>query len=258
MPRLTFARFFRFAVAFALSALHPSRIAAQEGAPSPWKIEGELGGAVFFGNHPSLTAASRLSAARSGPERELSAEASFGYGLATDRAGDTFVSKRSWAVSSAFDHRPAQAWSPFAFTRVEGSYELRVDLRYNLGLGAKYTFLGSDAARADASLALLVEHTEPAGAGRDAVDLVRWSARLRGRRSAKEGRLTLESETFVRPRVTDLAEFTLTSTNAVGLVLSDRLTLKLSFLDSFDSEAEERGARSNNDGQLLLSCVTVL
>lgn len=254
---MLFARL-RWIVLLALLVLVRTSLGAQQTAARPWSAEGELGGTLFFGNRSSLTAATRLAAGWTDSTREVSVDASFGYGLTTDRDGDTFVSKRSWTVGSAYDHHPLDAWAPFAFVRLEGSYELRVDNRYDVGAGAKYTFLRTEDAKADVSGALLVERIDPAGpdAGNDA--LVRWSVRLRGRRSPGDGRIALESEVFVRPLFSHPSEFTLTSTSAAGLMLTDRITFKVSLVENHDSGAKQRGARSNHDGQLLLSVLAAL
>lgn len=80
--------------------------------------------------------------------------------------------------------------------------------------------------------------------------LLRWSARVRGRYEPG-GRRKLSHTTFYRPRVDALGNFTASSVTALVYELSEILSATLSFVDDYDSEATSRGARSNNDGQLL-------
>ena len=49
--------------------------------------------------------------------------------------------------------------------------------------------------------------------------------------------------------------FTLTSRSSLAFQLSQRIGVQFSFVDSYDSEAEFRGARSNNDGQIFFGVV---
>jgi hypothetical protein len=51
--------------------------------------------------------------------------------------------------------------------------------------------------------------------------------------------------------VGSLADFTLTSRTSLAYKMTTSLALQASFLDNYDSEARDRGARSNNDGELL-------
>lgn len=244
-------------LALVAGPMDPAAAAGQD-APRPWRAEGELGGAAFFGNTSAMTLTARTALALADSVRELSADGGYTYGQATDRDGDAFVNKRSWAVGLTFDHHPLERWSPFAFGRLESSLEQRIDLRYNLGAGGKYTLVNNPTSMVDLSLAMLGERTVPAGDVAEPATLLRWSGRLRARRTIAGERLTLASETFWKPRVDEIDEFTLISSSSVAFVLTDRISLKLSFLDSYDSEAKARGARSNNDGQVVLSVLSKL
>ena len=252
LPALTRAAVW---VAASLAAVQAGTAQGQSPA-RPWRAAGELGGAAFFGNTSAVTLTARAAVALADSVRELSADGTYTYGQATDRDGDSFMNKRSWAVGLTFDHHPLERWSPFVFTRLESSLEQRIDLRSNLGLGGKYTLVNNETSAVDMSLALLGERTDPADQVAEPILLLRWSGRLRGRRMLVGGRLTLASETFWKPHVTELEEFTLTLSSSVAFVLTDRVSLRISFLDSYDSEARERGARSNNDGQVLVSVLS--
>ena len=52
-----------------------------------------------------------------------------------------------------------------------------------------------------------------------------------------------------------LLGLTLTSRNSLAFQLSQRVGVQFSFVDSYDSEAQIRGARSNNDAQLFFGVV---
>lgn len=235
----------------------PPAVSAQE-TDGPWTTEAELGGAYFFGNTSQTTITTRLGTERADSVREVSLDGRFAYGEARDDEGNDFVNKRSWKVSTSFDHHPFERWSPFATGELESSFERRIELRYTFGVGAKYTVTRSDRGRLDFSGALLGEETNPSDGANVSPDfdddlLARWSFRARARRSWDEGRLTFSSESSYRPEFSHWDDFTFTSTTSVGFRLNETLGLKLTFVDTYDSEAEARGARTNNDGQVLAS-----
>ena len=229
--------------------------AAQVGELS---VEGEVGVAVFFGNTSQSTITARVAAERVDSRRELAVDGLFSYGEATDTAGNDFVNKRLWAVGLSFTHAPLAAWSPFVFGRLESSYEKRIDLRYNLETGIRHTLVRDARSQIDVSLALLAERTSSTAGVTEPELLARWSVRLRARRELLEDRVSVGSETFCRPSLGGPGEFTLATTNTVAVQLNDRVSLRLTFLDNYDSEASGRGARSNNDGQLLFGVLSSL
>lgn len=247
------ARRSAFVVALAALAL-PGPALAQ--SADTWKAEAELGGAFFFGNTSAITLTTRTAASVADSTREIAVDGVFTYGEATDPEGISFVNKRSWAAGMTFDLHPFARVSPFALVRIESSFEQRIDQRYSLGAGAKLTVLNEEASELDVSLAMLGDRLQPRGTEVEADTRLRWSGRLRGRRELAGGRVTLSSVTFYRPLVEEMENFTLTSTNSAAFVLSDRISLKVSFVDNYDSQAEERGARSNNDGQVLITILS--
>ncbi len=224
-----------------------------------WTVSGELGASFFFGNTRQITLASQLSAALADSAREFSGEAAFAYGEASDAAGATFVNKRSWELGLTYDHHPLERWSPFLLAKVESSWEKRIELRYNAGVGAKYTLDRRPDRRVDLSAAVVAERTRPTDLAPDSdvKVLARWSVRFRAKRSLlDDGRFTLSEETWYRPQVDVPSEFTLTSTTGLSYQLNDVIALKLTFADAYDSQAVARGARTNNDGQLLFSVLS--
>jgi hypothetical protein len=244
-------------LAACLLALAP--LAARAQSPErPWRAELELGGAAFFGNTSQITLTARSSAALADSVRELSLDGSVTYGEATDPAGDSFVNKRSWSLGLTYDRYPEERWSPFVLGRLESSFEQRIEVRANVGAGAKYTIASGEGRALDVSWALLGERSDPLGAAVASETLLRWSGRLRGRKSLAGERVTLQSETFWKPALDRMGDFTFTSANSIAFVLTDRVSLKASFFDRYDSGAEGRGARSNNDGQVVLTVLGAL
>lgn len=225
-------------------------------AQTEWDVEGELGASLFFGNTSQTTLNTRLATERADSSYELSAAASFNYGEAENDVGQEFVVKRSWDVEGSFDWRPYGRWSPFLFGQGQSSLERRIDFRYNAGGGAKYTVTRDEENRFDLSLALLAEQTfvrDEEGVDADEPVLARWSARLRYRQSISDGDVTFSTQNFYRPVFDDYSDYVVESRSSLSYALSEVVTLRISFLDTYDSRAEDRGAETNNDGQLLFS-----
>jgi hypothetical protein len=56
---------------------------------------------------------------------------------------------------------------------------------------------------------------------------------------------------FYQPAVNRLARYTTESNTSLDVSLSKNVALMSAFRSRYDSEARQRGARSNHDGQLL-------
>lgn len=233
----------------ALSALSVTTAVAQE---LGWDVQVEANASLFFGNTSQSTVTTRLSVARADSTLELDTGAEFTYGESQTGERETFVAKRSWRAALTADYRPFARVSPFAIVGAESSLEKRIDLRYSGGAGAKYVLVRSERTASDLSLAVLAERSLlPDTAGpRIERTLARYSARYRLEREIGE-RVALAHETFFRPEVDALDRFTLTSRTSFAYKVAEFLALQLSFLDNYDSEARTRGARSNNDGELV-------
>lgn len=226
-----------------------------------WDVDSELGASLFFGNTRQATLTSRGGASRTDSVLEWASDMAFTYGEATNRDGVEFVNKRSWAVGTSVDYKPRGASSPFLFGRVQSSHEKRIQLRYEAGVGGKLTVQRDPKGMVDFSVALLAERTIPTedATKPDATREVtqgRWSARFRFRRNLQEGRVSLRSETLYKPVFDEIGNYTVNSENSVAFALTDVVSLKLTFVDQYDSGALERGARTNNDGQLFFSVLS--
>lgn len=241
------------AVLLALLAGAAAPLAAQSGS-SGTRFETELGASVFFGNTEQLTFTNRSEISRADSTVEYSVNWSLTYGEATNEEGETFVNRRTWSVGSSLDFAPHGRFSPFLFGSLESSLQKRIDRRFSGGAGGKVTFIRSDEALLDLSTAALAERTVPRDeAVADTEWLARWSVRLRARRNFGDGRLALSTENLYVPAFRDPGDFTFSSTSSLTVALSTRVSLRFSFVDAYDSGAIERGARTNNDGQLLFS-----
>lgn len=239
---------------FLLSVLLPAAIPAQDVG---WSIENELSGSLFFGNTRQTLLTTRSSVARADSAYELKGQVRFTYGESSDpETNETFVSKRSWLGTLNYDHRPFARYSTFLISTLETSLEKRIDFRYDFGFGEKLTFVRTETTRADISLAVLGERTYlPPSVVDETETLLRWSARARYQRQMND-RVRVSHETFYRPVVNELDRFTLRSTTSIAIQLASFANLNVSFLDNYDSEARSRGARANNDGQLVIGLLT--
>ncbi|HSJ65351.1 MAG TPA: DUF481 domain-containing protein [Gemmatimonadaceae bacterium] len=234
-------------------ALAPLPAAAQD---LGWSIENELSGSLFFGNTRQTLFTGRTAVARADSAYELKGSVRFTYGESSNEDDGAYVSKRSWLGSLNYDHRPLARWSTFLISTLETSLEKRIDFRYDFGFGEKLTFVRTATTRADISVAILGERTYLPQPVLDATEnLLRWSGRARYQRQMND-RVRVSHETAYRPVVDDFGRFTLRSTTSVAIQLASFANLNVSFLDNYDSEARRRGARSNNDGQLVLGLLT--
>jgi hypothetical protein len=227
------------------------------GARGGPRFESELGASMFFGNTEQVTFTNRSSFSQVDSTMEFSVNWNVTYGEATNEEGETFVNRRTWSAGSSLDFLPHSRVSPFLFGTVEYSLQKRIDQRFSGGAGGKLTLVRSTASLLDVSAAALVERTVP----RDRLEsetelLARWSVRMRARRSFDGDRFSLSTENLYVPAFRDAGDFTFTSTSSISLAVSTRVSVRFSFVDSYDSGAIDRGARTNNDGQLLFSILT--
>jgi len=139
---------------------------------------------------------------------------------------------------------------------IESSLEKRIVRRYSGGGGVKLVFVKREGTSSDVSLALLAERTVTAPSDTERVEKLyaRYSARYRLERKVDD-RVTFSLLTFYRPEFSALHRFTTTANVAATYKLAKALALKATFVDNYDSEARGRGARSNNDGDVLFGLI---
>lgn len=235
----------------ALSLAAPSLPAQEPGQ----RIEAELSASLFFGNTEQTLATMRTAFERADSSHEVRGEIRFNYGETDDEARGRHVSRRSWIGSANLDWRPFAPNSQFVLATVESSLEKRIDLRYSGGVGHKVLLVRGEHSSVDISLALLAERTITAAdeAVAPVPDelLARWSARFRARHEFSD-RVSFRTETFYRPTFDAAGRFTFTTTTSLAYRMTTFASLRITFQDNYDSEARARGARTNNDGELVV------
>ena len=230
-------------------------------APPPrkrWKTEADVSGNLLFGNTTQSIITTRNALTWSDSALALKSELRFTYGQAAGADRRAFVNRRSWLFTLSSDLWPHARQSAFLTGSYESSFERRIRSRTNAGVGHKIAFVRTPRSRLDVSLAILAERSAlltSAGLVTEN-DLARWSARFRADRKLNE-RISLTHETFYRPEYDSLERFTFSSSSSVGYQLARFAQIKVSFLDNYDSGARGRGARSNNDGQVVVGALTV-
>jgi len=214
-------------------------------------LKAEANASLSFGNVDQSTMLTRLGASTVDSTLELSTDGFFTYGE-TRVDGVPSVNKRSWGGSLNADIHPFAHVRPFALFSIESSLEKRIIRRYSGGGGAKLVFVKRDGLSSDLSIALLAERTVTAPSDTEHVEsaYARYSARYRFERKIDD-RVTVSLLTFYRPELKVMRRFTSTVNVAGTYKLARALALKASFVDNYDSEARGRGARSNNDGDVL-------
>lgn len=220
--------------------------------PRRWTGTATANGTVLFGNTDQRVFGGRATLARADSVIDLDAGVQILYGDSEVDGERREVTKRLWLASLSLDYKPGGRTSPFVLGTVESNLEKQLAARYSLSAGVKQTFVSTERAEASLSVALLDERTVPRFTAPD-VDptrLTRWSFRARMRRAFDE-KLRISHVTFWQPSAGDASRFLVRTTTEAAYALTRVVGLSLSLHDNYDSEAKARGARVNNDGQLL-------
>jgi hypothetical protein len=230
-----------------------------EGQAPARKIEGELAGNVFFGNTRQVLASTRAQFERSDSSFAFRTMGRFNYGEITADVGGTFVNKRSWEAGANYDFRPYADFTPYVRVVYESSLENRIDRRVSAGAGTRYNIVRNPGTDVILSLGAAVESTLPLPPGDTAgtITLGRGNSTIRVRRQLSP-RMSFTTETAYQPALTTgLGEdYTITSVNTLKTQLARFAALTLTFRDNYDNRAVARGARVNNDGELLVGILT--
>lgn len=242
-------------VTAACTALLP---ADAHGQALGWSGAVEASGNVLFGNTRDRLVAGRLQLGRADSTLEVRSDLRLTYAQGENDAGERRVKGRTAFASLGLDLHPFRRYSPFWFGAVESSLQQRIARRYSTGAGGKVTFHQREENEASLSLALLAERTRPRRAPDDPPDAdpdweewrTRWSLRPRVRWRLSRA-VKLSHVTFYQPAVARMSEFTINSTTSLAVDLTSSIALTVALHDTYDSEARARGARVNNDGQLL-------
>jgi hypothetical protein len=241
-------------LAVALALVLASPLAAQEAG---WDGEAEVGASVLFGAQDQSLVTARLDFGHADSTWDVGSTSSFVHGRSDDESGESRLTHRSWAVEATADYLPFARVSYFGLAGLESSLQRRIDLRSTGGAGIKYTWIRTESALLDAGLALLAERTafDPGddGVTPDDETLARWSAGVRAKRVVGDDRLVLESATLWGPVFDELDRYVVETAHSAAYRVTESVALKLSLIDVYDSEAEDRGAASNHDGRFLFS-----
>lgn len=250
-PSLNSPRIHRALLALLL-LLAPVNLAAQDELDLGWERTLELAGSLLLGAEPQSVLTARAGASFADSMYDAASDFSFLYGTITSD-GVRELTQRSWLGLVTVDFWHLARYSPFVLASVESSFERLIDRRLSGGAGYKVTFVRTDSALADFSLAVLGERSTLRFEGDSLAreTLARWSARLRLEREIRE-RVSLRFESFYRPSLTGFGRYTSSIAGGVGYHMNDMLQLTLSYQDNFDSEAVSRGAESGYQGQVVV------
>jgi hypothetical protein len=235
----------------------PVAVAGQERTPG-WEFETELGGSLYFGNRPQSQFATTFSMDRTSLGFDAGTDFRFTVAVAEDSDGEVAMNRRSWGIENTLGLRPDGTWQPFLTTRVESSFERRIDLRYDGGIGIRVDHETDRNNRTEFSVALLAERTFERGSAGDMGEigtLARWYSDMRVRRTIVSDRVAIDLRNSYRPVFDAFGNYTLSSQNAVTFGLNDTLGFRFNLRGDLDSRAKDRGARTNLDTQLTFSVV---
>jgi hypothetical protein len=242
------------------SAMHPPRwffltsllIAVPLHAQHPWSGSVEASASLLQGNTNQRTLNTQGDLTHADSTFEIKSSLRFGYSDAAHDSLPRQVDRRTWIGALALDYRPHDVVSPFVFATYESSYEKRVLDRLGLGIGGRVVVFKTAATTINISLAILAERMRPTSLSPDTsvISSARWSGRVRLRHKF-DSHLNVSHTTFYQPRVTRSASYTVNSNSELSYAVRQSLSLTISYLALFDSDAGSRGARSNNDAQVL-------
>lgn len=219
------------------------------------KLESELSGSVFFGNTSQTLASTRLNFERRDSTYGVRIGGRFHYGETTPEPGGTFVNKRAWELAAQLEGPSFRAVAPYVRGSVSASLENRIARRYTIGVGTTYRAVETGGTDLVLSIGAAGEHTLPLTDTIRSTTLARGNTTVRLRR-AFSSHVTMTNETAYQPALRPTSDYTIVSVTALQTRLSSFAALTLTFRDNYDSRAVSRGARVNNDGELLVGLLT--
>jgi hypothetical protein len=258
MSRIPAARWIAaivMAIPFFLS--RPPSLSAQKVG---WHNRVEAGGSLFFGAAHGRVLSLSAGTNHADSVINLHIDGQFTYADSRNDDGPREVTARSAQSSFGIDYQPFARFNPFGFGTIETSFQQRIAYRFSGGLGAKFTFQRQAKDDFSLSLGLLWERTEALDPEPD-VDptssLTRWSLQLRFLHHLTRT-LRLVHASFYQPAVDHLASYTASFDTALEAALTAKLAATVTLRSHYDTEAEDRGANSNLDGQFLFGLKAVL
>lgn len=235
----------------------------QAQAPQVWERTLELSGNYLYGNTEQAILSARSGVVRNDSLVAVRVDTRFLIGVTDRPDAGRVMDRRSWTVSGSVDFRQFAPQSQFVFGSIERSLELRIDRRVSGGIGQKVSLQRDSASKLDVSLGVLGEQSllpraSPAGSPplpALSTALVRLSGRMRYQRNFTS-RVAVDHVTWYRPELAAFNRFIASSVSAVSYSIGKRSNLRLSLQNDYDSLARSRGARSNQNGQLLVGAST--
>lgn len=209
---------------------------------------------TLFGASSQTLTSMAASASHGGDMFNADASFKFRYGESEDDEGVKFVSARGWAASLRVDGTPKGRFSPFVSVDGEASLEKRIANRRSLGVGANAIVAKSPTGAATLSFGLLGERTATLGDSATIPEtvetLARWSWRVKVDEHVGD-KVSMSHVTVYGPAFNAPAQYTVTTTTMAAYSLTKTMAFTLTLTDNYDSQAQTRGAPSNNDGSLL-------
>jgi len=226
------------------------------GAQPKRKIESEVSGNVFFGNTRQVLAATRLEFERADSGFAFKVLGRLNYGEQTTEGIGTLVSKRSWNTGANYDFHPFADFTPFVKLATEASFENRIARRHTAASGLRYNVRRTPATDVIYSLGVAGERTAalPPGDSVAPKTLARATTTMKVRRDFTP-RMSATHETTYNPALSS-NDYTIVSITTVKSRLASFAALTFTFRDNYDSRAVRRGARVNNDGEILVGLLT--
>ncbi len=220
--------------------------------PPPWKGSALANASLFFGNTQQQVLGADAKLARVDSTFGVSGELQSLYGEASLNQGPRTVTKRLWMGTVTVNLRPLAPVSSFITGTYQSNLEKRIDARYSAGAGAKWNIRQSGATDASLSLSLSAERTiaRDSTVRLPAERIARLSAQARYQHSFDD-RLRIMHSTSWQPKATGVSQYLVSSNTELRYKMNGTVSLSLTFTDNYDSGAIERGARTNNDGQML-------
>ncbi|HKK93849.1 MAG TPA: DUF481 domain-containing protein [Longimicrobiales bacterium] len=228
---------------------------AQESSPDSvaWELGGELGASLFYGSSEQYSFTARTRADYEHAGLALETRAGFDYGEASEEGRERFVSSRSWNAKVSVDY-DGGVWAPFVEIGSRGSLQRRLDHRTSVGGGTRYRLVRGDDANVDLSVSLAAEFTDPRvepGEPETPETKGRWSGLFRAERSFGEDRMTLGLSSEYEPALGNARRDYVVDTSArLSYALTTTVDFELVFENTYDAQADDRGAASNSDGRV--------
>ncbi len=231
-------------------------VSAQSSSPPPhpkiWKGSALANASLFFGNTQQRVVGVDGKVARVDSAFGLSTELQTVYGEASVAQGSQAVTKRIWMATTTVNLRPLARVSSFITGTFESNLEKRVASRYSAGAGARWNIHHTDATDASLSAALSAEHTTPIDTAASFPEqrIARVSVLGKFHHSFDDA-LRIAHSTSWQPSASGPSQYLVNSNTELRYKMNGTVSLSVTFMDSYDSGAKARGARTNNDGQML-------